>query len=182
MSCFLTVRLSDTVPRYLNGKCTGSYIALFYSNQAIKVLLNNLPQSAEHFFLYFSNVSALYLTFTHIHAQMDASQSNLGSVSCSRIFSMQTEAGGIEPPTFQLVSDLLHFLSYSHSCRRPITLGVFFVLYMSSFLIFLRTHCTPCSCQRLKQTLSKKNLYKVWTCGDLLLQTTFKIRSLALSI
>lgn len=157
MSCFLTARLSDTVPRYLNGKCTGSYIALFYSKRAIKVLLNNLPHSPEHFFLCFSNVSALYLTFTHIHAQMDASQSNLGSVSCSRIFSMQTEAGGIEPPTFQLVSDLLHFLSYSHSCRRPITL-VFLSSTCPVSSFFLRTHCTPCSCQRLKQTLSKINL------------------------
>lgn len=60
------------------GHLTHSYIVLFYSPRALSVLDN------MHF--------SLYVIFTHTHTLMDALESNLGLVICSRIFGLQTGA------------------------------------------------------------------------------------------
>lgn len=90
------------------GKWTGSHIVLFYlRTQSALYKLPHSPIYTRRFFNA-SHISAFYLTlrhihFTHIHT---ASESNLGSVSCPKIFIMQTGTAGDQTPNLpnQLMS------------------------------------------------------------------------------
>lgn len=58
---------------------------------------------------------ALFAVLSNIHTLTDALGSNLGSVSCPRIFGLQAGAVGDRTTNQRVADDLLHLLSYSHA-------------------------------------------------------------------
>lgn len=129
-------KIRESVCMYLTfmrrvSVCTGFDLALLYSTWAL--FATCLIHKHTIFFLCFFYYSAFCVTFTHIYALMDISESNSGLVSCPRVFGTQT--GAVRsiskwpalPPELQTPLLLPVFASLFCSCP-----NLFWALFIST--------------------------------------------------